>query len=108
MQNKEWFKQFIEQYTIFWRGVKRLSEAVYSEEIDNYDLFDSDWGKASEELFDLTLGIVFTDEGVDIINTWFYKWDWLLPKDFDFEKIQTSEDLWNYLLKHKELYFKNV
>lgn len=105
--NKELFIKFLEQYTIFCNGVNRFGDAIFSKEINDYSLLDSDWGQASDELFDITLRILFSDEGADFVSDWYFKCA-LFPDDFNSKEIKTSEDLWNYLLKHKELYFKNV
>ena len=118
MITKEEFVKFISSYQKFDKGVQRLEKSIFGRNI--YSIFESDWCEAVGRMLDTFLDSHFTDTGIDWIS--YYLWEDVDDKAayvkqdkdmFNEEKqirypLDTIDELWNFLLTDKTLYFKNV
>ena len=118
MITKEEFIKFINQYQIFDKALDRLSEALSGSKY-GIPLFETDWGNAVGEMFDIFLDSHFTEIGVDNITWWMFEdVDHIIVHTVDPDlfngkseieyNVNDIEDLWNYMVKFKEDNFKNV
>lgn len=119
MINKENFIKFIESYQEFENGINKLDMAITGR---NYPtiLFECGWYDSVGKMLDTFLDSHFTEEGTDLIE--YYLWENVEDKAvyikqdkdiFNEEKeirypLNTLDELWDFLLTDKKLYFKNV
>ena len=117
MISKEEFIKAITKYEEFGKGVEALSQIVCD---SKYSIYETKWIDAAGQIFDVFVNSNFTEKGADWIFYYLFentddkaayvKQD----KDiFNEEKeirypLDTVEELWNFLLTDKEIYFKNV
>lgn len=117
MITKELFVKFLEQYQRFNTAFERIEEALMGKKYSS-NLYESDWVDSVGDMLDIFLESHFTECGCDLINWWLFEHDdWgliLYEKEernlFNEEKkteiiIETLDELYNYLIKHKEDYF---
>ena len=119
MITKEEFTKFIESYQEFQSGIDRLDMAITGRNHPSI-LFECGWYDAVGKMLDVFLDTNFMDYGVDWIT--YFLWENTDDKAayvkqdkdmFSEEKeirypLDTVDDLWNFLLTDKKLYFKNV
>jgi hypothetical protein len=82
----------------------------------SFGINTSDFADEVYELFDMFILSHFTSKGVDLIIRWIYDGEKVITeiKEADlFNKkevivinVETIEDLWDYMYKNKEIYFK--
>lgn len=117
MITKEKFIRAIAKYKEFSKGAEALSQVVCD---SKYSIYETKWIDAVGQIFDIFVDSNFTDEGAD----WIFYYLFEDPDDkaayvkqegdmFNEEKeirypLNTVEELWNFLLTDKNLYFKNV
>lgn len=116
----EEFSKFILYWKIFNEGIDRFQKAIVGNRNYLCILYETDWGEAVGMMLDTFIDSHFTEAGADWINYWLFedikdKKVWITkPKDMfnDEEKIEyhlnNIEELWDFLLTDKKLYFKNV
>lgn len=119
MITKKEFFRFIEAFQIFEKGLDRISLALSGSKY-GIPLFESDWGNAVGEMLDIFLNSHFTVKGADWVTYYLFEdiEDKLViitkPKDmFDEKKeikyhLNSLDELWDFLLTDKKVYFKNV
>lgn len=119
MITKEEFTKYLTQYQIFEKAIDRLSEALSGSKY-GLPLFETDWGEAVGEMLDTFIDSHFTIDGADWITYYLFEdiEDKLVeitkPADmFNKEKkieyhLNSLDELWDFLLTDKELYFKNA
>ena len=119
MINKKEFIEFVKVYEEFENGINRVEKALNEDKPYTIDLWGCDWIDAVCKMWDKFIYSHFTEEGSDLINWWKYeKVDHIInqkvnPDLFHGESkieydVNDIEDLWNFLLTDKKLYFKNV
>lgn len=117
MITEEKFIRAIAKYNEFTKGVEALSQVVCD---SKYSIYETKWIDAVGQIFDIFVDSNFTDKGAD----WIFYYLFEDPDDkaayvkqeedmFNEEKeirypLNTVEELWNFLLTDKNLYFKNV
>ncbi len=113
------FKDFIEYYQTFRNGIDRLTEALCGKSY-RCNLEESDWIEAVHFMLEKFVDSHFTDKGSDWIYYYLYEdvndhyVEVTLERDmFNEPKVlrfhlNSIEELWNFLLTDKKLYFKNV
>ena len=119
MITKEEFTKFIQSYQEFQEGIDRLDMAITGRSYPTI-LFESDWFDSVGRMLDIFLDSNFTSVGVDWIT--YHLWENVDDKAayvkqdkdmFNEEKeirypLDTIDELWDFLLTDKNLYFKNV
>ena len=119
MVTKEVFTDLITSYQKFEDSVERFDKAITGKSYPSV-LFETSWYEAVGRMLDVCLSSYFTDEGID----WIYYYLWedtddkaaYVKQDKDMfneeEEIRypldTLDELWNFLLTDKKLYFKDV
>lgn len=111
MMNKNDFVKIIEQHQAFEKGIERIEKALMGNRY-NSNIFESDWVQAEYIMFDTILTSVLTNEGWDLV-TWYLYEDVakdIYEKDGKVVELNSIEDLYDYLITHKEDYFwtKNI
>lgn len=118
MITKEEFFKFIDNYNCFISGIEKLSNAFTGGH--NCDIFECQWIDAVSIMLDAFIYSHFTDKGADWI--FYCLFDPILDKKvtinqekdiFNEERkveyhLNNLDELWNFLLTDKKLYFKNV
>ena len=119
MINKENFVKFIESYQEFENGINKLDMAITGR---NYPtiLFECGWYDSVGKMLDAFLESHFTEKGADWIYYYLFEnvedHEVVITKEADMfegeEKIiyhlNNIDELWDFLLTDKKLYFKNV
>ena len=119
MISKELFVKYLEQYQRFNIAFERIEEALMGKKYSS-NLYESDWFESVGCMLDLFLESHFTEKGADWIS--YYLWEdvddkaayIIQDKDiFNEEReirfpLNTLDELWDFLLTDKNLYFKNV
>ena len=119
MINKEEFIKFIQSYIEFQESIDNFDKAITGKSYPTI-LFETKWYEAVGRMVDSFLDSHFTDFGID----WIYYFLWEDTNDkaayikqegdmFNEEKkirysLESADELWNFLLTDKKLYFKNV
>lgn len=102
MISKEEFNKLIEDH-IHWSN--RIDEV--SKVLNFTSLFECDWIDYAAQLFENTINMLFTNDGIDTINWWIYDkrgrsdfkmWD----KDDNEIPTETIDDLWNIIKKYRK------
>jgi hypothetical protein len=98
----------------FNREIKLITSI--EEKMTSFGINTSDFADEVYELFDMFILSHFTSKGVDLIIRWIYDGEKVITeiKEADlFNKkevivinVETIEDLWDYMYKNKEIYFK--
>lgn len=119
MITKELFIKFIQSYIEFQESVDNFDKAITGK---NYPtiLFETKWYDAVGKMLDSFLDSHFTDRGIDWIFYFLFedvddKAAYIKQEGdmFNEEKeirysLESADELWNFLLTDKKLYFKNV
>ena len=119
MITKEEFNDFLKAFQTFENAIDRIENTI-SGRRNSICLWDSDWCESVGKMLDVFLETHFTEEGCDWIN--YYLFETIKDKVayikqdkdmFNEEKkieyhLNTLDELWNFLLTDRKLYFKNV
>lgn len=119
MINKENFIKFIESYQEFENGINKLDMAITGR---NYPtiVFECGWYDSVGKMLDAFLNGHFTEKGIDWIFYFLFedtndKAAYINQEGdmFNEEKeirysLESADELWDFLLTDKKLYFKNV
>jgi hypothetical protein len=114
MITKEEFFKFIKNYECFCQGMRKIDEVF------NSNVLECEWCDAVSKMLDSFIYSHFTDDGADWI--FYYLFESISDKKvkikiegdlFEEEKeieyhLNSLEELWDFLLINKNLYFKNV
>ena len=117
MITKKELHSFIIAHQSFEEAIERIEEAISGSKY-GCNLFESDWYNSVGKMFDIFLESHFTEAGCDLIYWWLYEnvdkiiYEKVDPDLFNGEteveyNVENFDDLWNYMIKHKEDYFKN-
>ena len=117
MITKEEFIKFIKSYQTFVSGTDRLFEALTGSKYNN--VFETDWGGAVGHMLDAFIESHFTEVGADYVFWWLFEevdhkiWRTVDPDLFSGKSVieydvNDIEDLWKYLIKFKNDYFKDA
>jgi hypothetical protein len=119
MINKEEFIKFIQSYIEFQESVDNFDKAITGKNYPSI-LFETKWYDAVGKMLDSFLDSHFTDCGIDWIFYFLFedandKAAYVKQEGdmFNEEKeirysLESIDELWNFLLTDKKLYFKNV
>ena len=118
MITKKEFFEFIRNYKKFESAVERMERAIAGEHA-YCNLFETDWFDAVGKIYDIFIDSHFTEFGADLVNWWMFEdvdhiiWqnkeaDLFNGKSEIEYDVNDKLDLWNYMLKYKKDYFKNV
>ena len=119
MITKEEFSKFIINYQTFEKAISRMEEA-FSGRKYGCNLFDCDWVDSVGQMLDLFIDSHFTEKGSDWI--YYYLFELIEDKKVIITKeanlfkekeemefhLNSIDELWNFLLTDKKLYFKNA
>ena len=119
MITKEEFTEYILNYQTFEQSINRMEEA-FSGKKYGCNLFDCDWVDSVGKMLDIFMESHFTETGSDWV--FYYLFENVGDKAayikqdkdmFNEEKeirypLDTIDELWDFLLTDKNLYFKNV
>lgn len=122
MITKKELSEFLERYSNFDKSVLRMEEAISGKSYPycGADLFETDWYTHVSEMYDIFLESHFTEEGIDWINYYFFediedhlvtvnKSADLFNKEYEVEyHLNSIDELWNFLMTDKKLYFKDA
>ena len=114
MITKKEFCEFIKSYQEFQDNIDKFDMAITGK---NYPtiLFETNWYEANGKMLDIFLDSHFTEEGCELITWWLFEdLDHIIYETPDLfsqgQKVEYDvnniEDLWNYLIINKEIYFK--
>ena len=117
MITKENFNKFIKEYELFEEDTKRLKEAFCGKA---HIFVECDWVNSVEKMLDVFVDSHFTEKGADWI--YYYLFENLedkrvvITKEVDlFEDkkeieyhLNSIDELWDFLITDKKLYFKNA
>jgi len=118
MITKEEFVKYLTEYQSFEKSIDRLGEALGGK--GYYYIYECDWYDNVGQMLDIFIDSHFTESGADWI--FYYLFEDISDKKvkikieedlFEEEKeieyhLNSLEELWNFLLINKNLYFKNV
>jgi hypothetical protein len=113
MINKEILVKFIQEYKKFSDYVDKIEEMIFGKH-HYVTLWETPFCESVGNMYDLFIKSYFTEEGQDLIN-WFIFEDVekiiYEPDDDIYSKekreihLDTIDDLWNYMIENKSLYF---
>ena len=117
MITKKELYDFITKYQVFSDAVDRMEEAISGKKF-RCNLFETDWYDAVGCMLDIFLDSHFTEDGCNLITWWLWEdvdkiiYETVDPDLFNGEteieyNIESFDNLWNYMIKHKKDYFKN-
>ena len=117
MINKEEFYKFISSYQEFQESVDKFDMAITGKNYASF-LFETKWYEAVGRMLDVFLDSNFTDEGVDWICYYLFEElgdkvvkveyeDLFGTKEMEFH-LNSVDELWDFLITDKKIYFKNV
>lgn len=119
MITKEEFVKFIQSYIEFEEYVDNFDKAITGKSHPTI-LFETKWYEAVDKMLDSFLDSHFTDYGVDWICYFLFedvddKAAYIKQEGDMFNKekeirypLESTDELWDFLLTDKKLYFKNV
>ena len=119
MITKEEFIKFIQSYIEFQDSVDNFDKAITGKSYPSI-LFETKWYEAVGRMLDSFLDSHFTDYGIDWICYFLFedvndKAAYIKQEGdmFNEEKeirysLESADELWDFLLTDKKLYFKNV
>ena len=119
MITKEEFTEYILNYQVFEQAINRMEEA-FSGRKYGCNLFDCDWVDSVGKMLDIFIESHFTETGSDWI--FYYLFETIgdkkvtITKEADLFKekeeveyhLNSIDELWDFLLTDKKLYFKNA
>lgn len=121
MITKEDLRKFLDLYSKFDKSVIRMGEAISGKSYPyNTDLFETDWYETVNEMFYTFLESHFIEAGIDWITYYFFEnmEDHLVTvnisadlfnKEHEVEyHLNSVDELWNFLMTDKKLYFKDA
>lgn len=102
MITKEEFKDLIQKQQSWDKRIDQVSEVL-----GNICLLDFDWVEYAAMLFEKTLSLLFTEEGVDDIDWWIYEKDGrqemkMWDKDNNEIPTETLDDLWEIVKDYRK------
>ena len=117
MITKEEFVKIITNYNKFQKGIDRIFKAFTGEE---YYYYECDWVETVNLMFETTIYTHFTEAGADWI--FYYMYETIEDKKvlitieadlFNGQRkmeyhLNSIEDLWNFLMTNKKIYFKDA
>lgn len=119
MITKEEFTKYITEFQNFEQAIDRMEEAI-SGSRHACNLWESDWYDSVGRMLDTFLDSHFTEKGIDWVSYYLFETvdDKLVTikteadmfneeKEIEYH-LNSIDELWNFLLTDKELYFKNV
>lgn len=119
MITKEEFTKYIDAYREFEAAIERL-EKLISGRNRCYFIYETDWCEAVGKMLDGFLDSHFTESGIDWIFYYLFedvddKAAYVTEEGDMFKDpeevrypLTTLDELWDFLLTDKKLYFKNV
>ena len=118
MITKEEFIKFIKTYQEFDKAVDRFDKAITGKSYSTI-LFETDWFNAVGEMLDIFLDVNFNEDGKDIVYWWMFEdvnhviTETVNSDLFNVESeveynVNDLEDLYDYLIKFKKNYLKDV
>ena len=119
MITKEEFVKFITEFQFFNKAIDKIEEALTGRPY-SCTLFESDWVASVEKMLDVFIESHFTDKGIDWICYFLFenvddKAAYVKQEGdmFNEEKeirypLDTIDELWDFLLTDKKLYFKDA
>jgi hypothetical protein len=121
MITKEELNKFLDQYSKFDKAVIRMGEAISGKSYPySTDLFETDWYNIVNEMFYTFLESHFTEAGIDWVTYYFFEdiEDHLVTvtisadlfdKEHEVEyHLNSIDELWDFLMTDKKLYFKDA
>ena len=117
MITEEAFSKYIIAYKNFEQTINRIEEAISGSKY-GCNLWESDWYSSVGKMLDTFLDSHFTEKGIDWV--YYYLFEDVKDKKIIVEiedmfgtkvkefHVNTIDELWNFFLTDKELYFKNV
>ena len=121
MITKEELSKFLDLYTKFDKSIIRMGEAISGKSYPyNVDLFETDWYEIVNEMYYTFIESHFTEAGADWVNYYFFEdiEDHLVTvnisadlfnKEHEVEyHLNSVDELWDFLLTDKKLYFKDA
>ena len=119
MITKEEFTEYILNYQAFEQAINRMEEA-FSGRKYGCNLFDCDWIDSVGKMLDIFIESHFTETGSDWV--FYYLFETVgdkkvtITKEADLFKekeeveyhLNSIDELWDFLLTDKKLYFKNA
>lgn len=119
MITKEEFTEYILNYQAFEQSISRMEEA-FSGRKYGCNLFDCDWVDSVGKMLDIFIESHFTETGSDWV--FYYLFETVgdkkvtITKEADLFKekeeveyhLNSIDELWDFLLTDKKLYFKNA
>ena len=109
MISKEEFVTFINSYQEFEKSVDRFDKAITGKSYSTI-LFESDWYDSVGRMLDIFINSHFSEEAEDWI--YYFLWEDIEDKAAYVDDVKyplkTIDELWEFLLTDKKLYFKNV
>ena len=118
MITKEEFIKYISEYQEFEKAIDRIERALSGKSFFRVDLFECDWWESVGIMLDVFTESHFTSLGQDTISWWLWEdvdkviYETVKPDLFNGEEkeieidVSTLEGLWNYMINHKNDYFK--
>ena len=117
MITKEKFIKFIHEYQSFINEMEEISKVISGSKY-GLNLYDCAWYNSVGKMCDIFVESNFNEVGCDLIYWWLYEdVDHIITQDVNPDlfngkttvkyDVNNIEDLWNYLIKFKEDYFKN-
>lgn len=120
MITKKELSKFLDHYGIYNSAVTRIGKAISGSPYHYMNLFETDWGDAVENMLYAFLESNFTEEGIDWITYYLFEdvedhvvtvtiSEDLFYKEHEIEyHLNSVDELWDFLLTNKELYFKDA
>jgi len=119
MITKEEFTEYILNYQAFEQSISRMEEAFCGRP-HGCNLFECDWVNSVDKMLDIFIESHFTETGSDWI--FYYLFETIedkrviVTKEADLFKekeeveyhLNSIDELWDFLLTDKKLYFKNA
>lgn len=118
MITKEEFVKYLTEYQSFKKAIDRLGEALGGE--GYYFIYECDWYENVAQMLDIFIDSHFTESGADWICYYLFEdvedHEVIITKEADMFKeeekivyhLNSLDELWNFLLIDKKLYFKNA
>ena len=119
MITKEEFVKYITEFQSFEQAIDRMGEAIFGSKYMS-NLWESDWYGNVGEMLDTFLDSHFTVDGADWVS--YYLFETVDDKSVTVKKekdifneeqeieyhLNSIDELWDFLLTDKKLYFKNA
>jgi len=118
MITKDDFSKFLTEYEFFKKAIDRFGKALGGNEF--YYIYECDWYDSVGIMLEIFIDSHFTEKGADWIYYYLFEdiedHKVIVTKEADLfgdkEKVEyhlnNIDELWNFLLINKNLYFKNA